>query len=60
LVCGTVSVKPIRNGLVSATASVAVFDWSPVTVVWRGGQDSGSRTTQDRGRFSTPLSTPYR
>ena len=31
LVCGTVRVKPIRNGLVSATASVAVLDCSPVT-----------------------------
>ena len=59
-VCGTVSVKPIMNGLVSATVRVAVFDWSPVTVVCRGGHDAASRTTQERGRFSTPFWTPYR
>ena len=60
LVWGTVRENPIRNGVVSATASVAVFDWSPLTAVWRGGQDAASRTTHDRGSRSTPLGTPYR
>ena len=43
-----------------ATVSVAVFDGSPVTVVWRGGQVAASRTTHDFGRFSTPLFWPHR
>ena len=60
LVCGIVSVWPTRNGAALATVSVAVFDWSPVTVVWRGGQVAASRTTHDFGRFSTPLSWPHR
>ena len=46
-VCGTVSVKPIENGLVSATSSVAVFDWSPVTVV--SPRRAGRRLADDPG-----------
>ena len=60
LVCGIVSVWPTMNGAVLATVSVAVLDWSPVTVVWRGGQVAASRTTHDFGRFSTPLFWPHR
>ena len=62
-VCGIVSVKPIRNGLVSATVSVAVLDCSPVTVDWRGGHSVppfSERTTHDFGRFSTPFCCPHR
>src|SRR5688572_27777759 len=60
LVCGTVSVKPIRNGLASATVSVAVLMCSPVTADSRGGQALASRTTHDFGRFSTPFCWPHR
>ena len=60
-VCGTVRFSPTRNGAVLATVSVAVFDWSPVTVVSRTGQAPASvRTTHDFGRFSTPLFWPHR
>jgi hypothetical protein len=60
-VCGTVSVKPIRNGPAFATVSVAVFECSPATVDSRGGQAPGSvRTTHDFGRFSTPFCWPHR
>ena len=59
-VWGIVSVKPIRNGLVSATVSVAVLDCSPVTVDWRGGRALASRTTHDFGRFSTPFCCPHK
>src|SRR4051794_23185358 len=37
LVTGTLSVNPSGKGLESASVSVAVFAWSPVTVDWRGG-----------------------
>src|SRR4051794_13404999 len=57
---GTVSVWPTMNGAVLATVSVVTLDWSPVTVVSRGGQVAASRTTQDFGRFSTPLFWPQR
>ena len=57
---GMVSCWPTMNGLVATTVIVAVLDWSPVTVVWRGGQVAASRTTQDFGWFSTPLSWPDR
>src|SRR4051794_22772532 len=53
--CGTVTVKPSGNTLESATASVVAFDVVPTTVVWRVGHVAASRTTQDFGRFSTPL-----
>ncbi len=48
-VCGIVSVKPSSSALVSATVSVAVFEWSPTTVASRGGHAVASRTTQDFG-----------
>jgi predicted branched-subunit amino acid permease len=57
-VCGIVSVKPSCSWLVSATASVAVFDWSPTTVAVRGGQLAASRATHPFGSFSTPLAMP--
>ena len=57
-VCGIVSVMPTCSWLVSATVSVAVFDWSPTTAAVRGGQAAASRVTQAFGSFSTPFWMP--